>query len=38
MNSGLEMLRVISEQFAETAEPEFPGHVILEQYQAQVKL
>ncbi|XP_023347268.1 HEAT repeat-containing protein 5B [Eurytemora carolleeae] len=33
---GLETLRVVVEKFAETPEPEFPGHVILEQYQAQV--
>ena len=33
---GLENMRVIIIKFAETAEPEFPGHVILEQYQAQV--
>ena len=25
------------DQFGQTAEPEFPGHVILEQYQAQVR-
>ena len=30
---GLETLRVVVEKFAETPEPEFPGHVILEQYQ-----
>ena len=30
---GLETLRVVVEKFAETSEPEFPGHVILEQYQ-----
>ena len=27
---------MIIEKFGDTAEPEFPGHVILEQYQAQV--
>lgn len=33
---GLRTLEVIIERFGETPEPEFPGHVILEQYQAQV--
>jgi len=33
---GLETLRVIIDKFAETEEPEFPGHVRLEQYQALV--
>ena len=28
--------QVIIEKFGDTPEPEFPGHVILEQYQAQV--
>jgi len=28
--------QTIIERFGETAEPEFPGHVVLEQYQAQV--
>ncbi|XP_074249410.1 HEAT repeat-containing protein 5A isoform X5 [Saimiri boliviensis] len=34
--SGLEMLLVVIRQFATVPEPEFPGHVILEQYQANV--
>ncbi|XP_051881474.1 HEAT repeat-containing protein 5A isoform X2 [Pristis pectinata] len=34
--SGLEMLLVIIRKFANVPEPEFPGHVILEQYQANV--
>ena len=29
-------MQVVIDRFAETMEPEFPGHVILEQYQAQV--
>ena len=29
-------LQEIVSKFAKTPEPEFPGHVILEQYQAQV--
>ncbi|XP_076798004.1 HEAT repeat-containing protein 5A isoform X3 [Arvicanthis niloticus] len=34
--SGLDTLLVVIRQFADIAEPEFPGHVILEQYQANV--
>uniref|UniRef100_A0A8C6RN45 HEAT repeat containing 5A n=2 Tax=Nannospalax galili TaxID=1026970 RepID=A0A8C6RN45_NANGA len=34
--SGLETLLVVIRRFAATAEPEFPGHVVLEQYQANV--
>uniref|UniRef100_A0A4W3GT71 HEAT repeat-containing protein 5A n=1 Tax=Callorhinchus milii TaxID=7868 RepID=A0A4W3GT71_CALMI len=34
--SGLETLLVIIRKFASVPEPEFPGHVILEQYQANV--
>ncbi|XP_076835147.1 HEAT repeat-containing protein 5A isoform X2 [Brachyhypopomus gauderio] len=34
--AGLEMLLVIIRKFASVPEPEFPGHVILEQYQANV--
>uniref|UniRef100_A0A4W5N0V4 HEAT repeat-containing protein 5A n=1 Tax=Hucho hucho TaxID=62062 RepID=A0A4W5N0V4_9TELE len=34
--SGLQTLLVIIRQFAAVPEPEFPGHVILEQYQANV--
>ena len=33
---GLRTLEVIIEKFGEAPEPELPGHVILEQYQAQV--
>merc|ERR1719339_560613 len=33
---GLRTMQVVIDRFAETTEPEFPGHVILEQYQAQV--
>ncbi len=31
-------MQVVIQQFANTPEPEFPGHLILEQYQAQVGL
>ncbi|XP_072545928.1 HEAT repeat-containing protein 5A isoform X2 [Salminus brasiliensis] len=34
--AGLQMLLVIIRKFASIPEPEFPGHVILEQYQANV--
>ncbi|KAM6462239.1 HEAT repeat-containing protein 5A isoform 2-T2 [Liasis olivaceus] len=34
--SGLQMLLILIRKFAAVAEPEFPGHVILEQYQANV--
>ncbi|XP_041070429.1 HEAT repeat-containing protein 5A isoform X2 [Carcharodon carcharias] len=34
--SGLETLLVIIRKFSTVPEPEFPGHVILEQYQANV--
>ncbi|XP_066550138.1 HEAT repeat-containing protein 5A isoform X2 [Amia ocellicauda] len=34
--SGLQTLLVIIRKFASVPEPEFPGHVILEQYQANV--
>ncbi|XP_078089813.1 HEAT repeat-containing protein 5A isoform X2 [Mustelus asterias] len=34
--SGLEALLVIIRKFSTVPEPEFPGHVILEQYQANV--
>lgn len=33
---GLHTMQVVIDRFARTTEPEFPGHVILEQYQAQV--
>jgi len=33
---GLLTMQVVIDKFAGTPEPEFPGHVILEQYQAQV--
>lgn len=36
--SGLETLLVVIRQFATIPEPEFPGHVILEQYQANVSI
>lgn len=36
--SGLQTLLVIIRKFAAIPEPEFPGHVILEQYQANVSL
>ncbi|XP_063016483.1 HEAT repeat-containing protein 5A isoform X4 [Melospiza melodia melodia] len=34
--SGLQVLQIIVRKFAAVPEPEFPGHVILEQYQANV--
>ncbi|XP_016064989.1 PREDICTED: HEAT repeat-containing protein 5A isoform X5 [Miniopterus natalensis] len=34
--SGLETLLIVIRRFATIPEPEFPGHVILEQYQANV--
>lgn len=34
--SGLDTLLVVIRRFADIPEPEFPGHVILEQYQANV--
>ncbi|ERE72582.1 HEAT repeat-containing protein 5A [Cricetulus griseus] len=34
--SGLDTLLLVIRRFADIAEPEFPGHVILEQYQANV--
>uniref|UniRef100_A0A8D2L810 HEAT repeat containing 5A n=1 Tax=Varanus komodoensis TaxID=61221 RepID=A0A8D2L810_VARKO len=34
--SGLQILLVLVRKFAAVPEPEFPGHVILEQYQANV--
>nr|XP_028577095.1 HEAT repeat-containing protein 5A isoform X1 [Podarcis muralis] len=34
--SGLQMLLILVRKFAAVPEPEFPGHVILEQYQANV--
>lgn len=36
--SGLDTLLVVIRRFADIAEPEFPGHVILEQYQANVSI
>ena len=33
---GLKALQLIIDKFSKVPEPEFPGHVILEQYQAQV--
>jgi hypothetical protein len=35
--AGLSALDEIITRFARVPEPEFPGHVILEQYQAQVR-
>ncbi|NXC59148.1 HTR5A protein, partial [Aleadryas rufinucha] len=34
--SGLQTLQIVVRKFAAVPEPEFPGHVILEQYQANV--
>lgn len=34
--AGLDALDEIINKYAQVPEPEFPGHVILEQYQAQV--
>lgn len=34
--AGLQTLLVIIRRFSDVPEPEFPGHVILEQYQANV--
>ena len=34
--AGLDALDDIISKYAHVPEPEFPGHVILEQYQAQV--
>lgn len=36
--AGLQTLLVIIRQFSAILEPEFPGHVILEQYQANVRI
>jgi hypothetical protein len=33
---GLRLLQLLIDCFASQQEPEFPGHSILEQYQAQV--
>lgn len=35
-NAGLLLLQDIINKFARVPEPEFPGHFIMEQYQAQV--
>lgn len=35
---GLKTLQEIIEKFAKVPEPEFPGHLLLEQFQAQVKI
>lgn len=35
--AGLQALLFVIRRFAAVAEPEFPGHVILEQYQANVR-
>ena len=34
--AGLNCLQNIISKFAKVTEPEFPGHVLLEQFQAQV--
>jgi len=34
---GFETLNEIIEKFSQVPEPEFPGHLLLEQFQAQVK-
>lgn len=36
--SGLHTLQMIIQQYASAPEPDFPGHLLLEQYQAQVYL
>lgn len=33
---GLETLHIIIKKFCKVPEPEFPGHLLLEQFQAQV--
>lgn len=33
---GLKTLQIIIQQYARAPEPDFPGHLLLEQYQAQV--
>lgn len=35
---GFETLNEIIEKFAQVPEPEFPGHLLLEQFQAQVNI
>ena len=35
--AGLAALQELIARFAKVPEPEFPGHVLLEQYQAQVQ-
>lgn len=34
---GLKTLQEVIEKFARVPEPEFPGHLLLEQFQAQVR-
>jgi len=34
--AGLNCLQIIISKFSKVAEPEFPGHLLLEQFQAQV--
>lgn len=36
--SGLQTLQIVVRKFATVPEPEFPGHLILEQYQANVSI
>lgn len=33
---GLQTLHIVIEKFCKVPEPEFPGHLLLEQFQAQV--
>lgn len=35
---GLKTLQEIIDKFAKVPEPEFPGHLLLEQFQAQVSI
>lgn len=35
---GLKLLQEVIDKFARVPEPEFPGHLLLEQFQAQVNL
>lgn len=35
---GLKTLQEVIDKFATVPEPEFPGHLLLEQFQAQVRL
>lgn len=35
---GLKLLQEVIDKFARVPEPEFPGHLLLEQFQAQVRI